>query len=457
MNTKLKWGTAGRLRRGAVVLGVVGLTAGAAVLTAGSALAGVGSQPGSLELLSGGSVVTSGLLSSSPTWATTTACPSGDQTSALLQEYTVPPGASGTSIAPAVNSSSEALNAPFSGSLLTGATVGALLNFAGVSATSPGTVEWVVECDSNAGGAPPFVPTQSLFVSVAAGATTYTTSATGPVVVGTTTTLTATPNPAPVSATPNVTLNATVEAANSTFPAGTVQFEAGGSPIGSAVAVNAGNVNVPATTTVGFAAAGPEALSAVFVPSSTTSFSGSSGTFSLAVGSLAATGTNPVVVNVAVPSTGTLTVSVATGSVTLTPASPQATPDETAAGTLNTVTVNDSRNTLPGWSVAGQESVFNEAAPGTATIPANSLGWTPAFVAPAVDGAQIGTAVAPVGADTGSTGPGLGTAATLASATPSNGFGINTLNAALLLDIPSATPPGSYAGNLTITYVTAGP
>ena len=50
MNMKLKWGTAGRLRRGAVILGVVGLAAGAAVTTAGSALAANGSEPGNLTL-----------------------------------------------------------------------------------------------------------------------------------------------------------------------------------------------------------------------------------------------------------------------------------------------------------------------------------------------------------------------------------------------------------------------
>ena len=50
MNMKLKWGTAARLRRGAVILGVVGLTAGAAVVTAGSALAANGSEPGNLHL-----------------------------------------------------------------------------------------------------------------------------------------------------------------------------------------------------------------------------------------------------------------------------------------------------------------------------------------------------------------------------------------------------------------------
>jgi hypothetical protein len=31
------------------------------------------------------------------------------------------------------------------------------------------------------------------------------------------------------------------------------------------------------------------------------------------------------------------------------------------------------------------------------------------------------------------------------------------MNAALLLDIPSSTPPGTYAGTLTITYVAAQP
>ena len=35
-------------------------------------------------------------------------------------------------------------------------------------------------------------------------------------------------------------------------------------------------------------------------------------------------------------------------------------------------------------------------------------------------------------------------------------FGANTFNAALLLDIPSSTPPGAYAGTLTITYIEAG-
>src|SRR5215472_10977824 len=89
MNEKRKWGTAGRLRRGAVLLGVVGLTAGAAVMTAGSALAAVGSQPGNLVL-----TPASGATTLQPTWATTTGCPAGNQGSAEISDFTT----SGTAI-----------------------------------------------------------------------------------------------------------------------------------------------------------------------------------------------------------------------------------------------------------------------------------------------------------------------------------------------------------------------
>jgi hypothetical protein len=439
MNMKLKWGTAGRLRRGAVVLGVVGLAAGAAVGSAGSALAGVGTGPGQLTLNPA-----SGATTLTPTWSTSTGCPSGFQGSAEMADFT----ATGTLISRISPVVSSGLTAGFSGTLdFSMQTLASTGGFA-----SGGTVEFSVGCWTGSGGTGTVQYTQSTFVTIPTGGGTFTTSGTGPVIAATATTLTASPNPVAVGATATLTANVT---AGSAFPAGTVQFEAGGTNIGTPVAVNTGSVSVPASTTTTFAAAGSQALTAVFVPAVPASFAGSTGSFSLAVGSLLAGGTNPVPVTVAVPSTGSLSVTVATGSVTLTPASPATTPDETAAGTLNQVTVADSRNTFPGWSVSGQESVFT--GPGTNTIPAASLGWTPAFVGSAAGAAVIGTPVAPAGANTGSTGPGLGTAATLASATPGNGFGTNVLTAALLLDIPSATPPGSYAGNLTVTYVTAGP
>jgi hypothetical protein len=166
------------------VLGVAGLAAGAGVLTAGAALAGVGSQPGSLELLNaaGGSVITSGSLSSTPSWQTTSACPSGFQSSASISEF-YNNGTSSTIITSAVNAGlSSSTGFGPSGALGTFEdTVGGSLSFAGISGSSPGTAEWVVGCYGPSGGTD-VEWTQSVFVSVAAGATTYTTSSTGPTV-----------------------------------------------------------------------------------------------------------------------------------------------------------------------------------------------------------------------------------------------------------------------------------
>jgi hypothetical protein len=408
---------------------------------AGSSLANVGSQPGNLVLNP-----TSGVLTLTPTWSTATACPVGFQGSAQLAEFSLA-GTLLTRISPAVSNVSSPFNGTLEGS------VGALLNFGGVSPTTPGTLEWAMGCWTGLGGTGSVVYVQSNFITVAAGGTTYTTGAGCGIgaPISTTTTLTAAPEFPPVGAT--VTLTATEVASDSTHPAGTIQFEAGSTNVNAPVAVDTSGV---ASTTTTFAAAGNENLSAVFTPTASgcSSYAGSTGSFTLTVGALLAAGTNPVPVNVTVPPTGALSVTVATGSVTLAPASPATTPDETATGTLNQVTVSDSRNTFPGWSVLGQESVFTGS--GTSTIPANSLGWTPAVVGPLVGSAVIGGAVAPVGANTGSVGPGLGGAATIALAHPGNGFGANTFNAALLLDIPLSTPPGAYAGTLTITYIEAG-
>ncbi len=441
MNTKLKWGPARRLRRGAVVLAAVGLAASAGLLTAGSALAGVGAQPGDLVLSA-----SSGALNTTPTWSTTTACPAGNQTSANITEFLN--GTLVSLISPVVNSG---LTSPFSGTL--DGNVGALLNTAGINASNPGTVEWAIGCWNGPGGtgtgATPEVFEQSIFVSVAAGATTYTTSAAGPVMLGTTTTLTASPSPAGTGAT--VTLNASVAGSDSSSPAGTVQFEVGGTDIGSPVAVNAGGVATPATTTTTFATAGTEALSAVFTPTDTT-IAGSSGTFNLLVqtaGSLPATG-SPVPISVTITPSGSLAVSVVNSAVPLSLNSA----GTAATGTLGNVTVTDSRNTFPGWSVSGQEANFTGS--GTASgfsIPGDQLGWAPAAAGSLVDNAVIGPTVAP-----GTSPGGLGdTGGVLISATPGNGFGVNVANAALTLDIPSGQAAGSYAGSMTVTYLSVGP
>ena len=281
--------------------------------------------------------------------------------------------------------------------------------------------------------------------------------------VPTTTVLTASPNPAVAGAA--VTLTATVTAADGTSPAGSVQFLADGTDIGSPVAVSSGS----ASTTTTFADPGTQALLAVFSPASAT-YAASSGELSLVVttgqggggggggcdgngdddvaggggaggtASSANAGTEPIAVTV--PCSGTFTVSIAPGTLVLTASGP------TATGMLEDVTVSDTRNDFPGWSASGQASGFTGSgtAVGTA-ISGNQLGWTPAVVGSLQGGATLGAAVAPAA-------PGLGgAAAELASAAAGNGAGTNVLTANLHLLIPDGQQPGPYGVSLTITYV----
>jgi Big-like domain-containing protein len=254
--------------------------------------------------------------------------------------------------------------------------------------------------------------------------------------VATTTTLSASPNPTPPGA--QVTLTAVTVDADGTQPAGSVQFEAGGTNIGSPVTVNFAGV---ATTTTTFTAAGPESLSAVFTPSSS-SYNPSTGNDTETVA--AAGGAVPLTITV--PPSGAFTLTVTPGTVDLT------TVGTTASGTLEDITVTDTRNTYPGWSVSGQDSAFTGSGSAVgSTISGNQLGWAPIAVQPPQGGATLGGTVAPVS-------PGLGTTpATLALAPPGCGFGTNVLSANLTLAIPSTAAAGPYASTMTITAVTTGP
>ena len=438
MNEKWKWMTAGRLRRGAVILAAAGLMAGAGLATAGSALAGVGSEPGNLIL-----TPATGALTSTPTWGTTDACPTGFQGSAAIAEFSL------TSTTPisVISLVVGAPTAPITGAGLQ-SNIGALLAFGGVSATSPGTLEWVVQCWTLAGGVGTSENVQSIFVSVAAGATTYTTSNSAPGLTPTTTTLSVTPSPAASGG--SETATASVSATDGTSPAGTVQFTQNGTNIGSPVNVNAGGVATPATTS--FTAptttsSVTDPVTAVFTPTATT-YATSTGTFSLLVQVSGTQTAGAIPVMVTIPNTGALTVTVSTTAIQL--STPTGTP-LTSTGTLNTVSVSDTRNTLPapGWSVSGQDTDF--AGPsGSTAIPGDELGWTPTGTVSG--GATLGSAVAP-GAS-----PGLADAAqTLASAAPGNGAGSDTLSANLLLDIPAGQGAGTYTSTLTITYLLTGP
>jgi outer membrane protein assembly factor BamB len=249
----------------------------------------------------------------------------------------------------------------------------------------------------------------------------------------------------PATATPGepVVLTATESASDGSSPTGTIQFEVGGTDIGSPVAVDANGV---ATTTTWFPAGGTEALSAVFTPGSP-SYSGSTGTLSLTVDAGPYTaGSTPVVVSVPPAGAFTLTIPATTAILTPNSAGTQAT------GNLGTVTVTDTRNSYPGWAVYGEETTdfIGSGLPSGTTvtsIPSDDLGWTPAGT---VEG---GAALGPPEADIGEeVYPGV-----LAQAHAGTGFGTDTLDATLTLTIPPGTPAGTYTGGITMTYLEALP
>ena len=434
---KLKLLRTGRLARTALMLAVAGATiGGTTLLAAGAAEAAIGTQPGTLVLTPGGSTPTP--TTTSPTWSTTVGCPSGFQSSAVVKS--VHADGTSSSVSVFVNSATVSLTGPIPAQPLQ-ATMAGIQSNAGIP--NGGTQELYVICYSGNSGTGNAQPYMDIFVTYDATGANYTTSATPPAgPLSTTTTLTASPNPAQVSAT--VTLTATETASDNSHPAGSIQFEVGTTAIGTPVAVSATGV---ATTTTTFAAAGTQALSAVFTPTNTSGFNGSTGTYSETVTTTNPnSGTEPLAVTV--PAAGAFTLTVGTGTVTLTVSG------FTATGVLNPITVSDTRNTYPGWSVSGQTSDFTGS--GTAagsTISGNQLGWVPTDTALAT-GAALGGTVTPAA-------PGLGTtAAVLAlahAATPGSGFGTSTLGANLTLAIPPAAKAGPYAATLTVTAVTSLP
>jgi hypothetical protein len=220
--------TTRRIRRAVLLCAVVGLTTGAGLVTAGAALAGVGAQPGDLELMFAGAVVTSGPLTQTPTWKTTTACPTGHQMSAQMVEFTT----RGTLVSRISPTQGYGLAGHgFTGSL--DGTVGALLNTAGITAAHAGTLEWAIGCWNGLGGtgtgSTPVVYEQSTFVT-ATSAGTYTTSSSAPT-GRTTPTTTPTSVPVSVSVPPTATPTATATPTSSVGPLGGAQTGAGGASL----------------------------------------------------------------------------------------------------------------------------------------------------------------------------------------------------------------------------------
>src|SRR5262249_29392452 len=150
-------------------------------------------------------------------------------------------------------------------------------------------------------------------------------------------------------------------------------------------------------------------------PTSSTTFSGSTGTFSLTVNPpTALSGTIPLTVTVQQTGQFTLTVDT-TDTVTL----PGAAPGSHSQTPTTPIVVSDTRNSYPGWSVSGQDSNWTGSGSAAgASFSGNQLGWTPTNVGTLPQGVTLGPTVPPAS-------PGLGsTAAVLASvhAGLGNGF-----------------------------------
>lgn len=111
-----------------------------------------------------------------------------------------------------------------------------------------------------------------------------------------------------------------------------------------------------------------------------------------------------------------------------------------ASGDLIPVTVTDTRENGPTWSVSGQVGDFGTDLSG------KYLGWTPAVStegAGAVAGAAVSTGL--------ETGDGLTVASTLASADSGHETGSASVGADLLLQAPTTTVAGTYTATLTLT------
>jgi hypothetical protein len=421
-----------RLRQAAAVTGVGAIMAGASLLGSAQAhaLTLLGTAPGAVSLTRA-----SGSMSTKPTFATTEACPAGFQGSGTL--FLNDPGGGGLD---QLASTDDSVTGAFSGAFSNPLSLARAV-FPDIAGT---TSELVVKCTSGASGLGGSEYVMDTFLTVSAGGGTYSTSGSQPSgpTAATTTTLTASPSPAVVGQ--NITLTATVAptAAGSGTPAGAVRFEVGGTAIETAVSL----VNGVATTTTMFSAAGEESLSAAYTPSGSTS-TGSTGTLSLTV-QAAQAGNGAIPIAVAIPATGSFTLTVQTaGTVNLAVSGAHAT------GPTPPIEVSDTRNTYPGWSLSGQDAAWTGTGTGTAagsTFSGNQLGWTPTRTALA-QGVTLGPTVTPAS-------PGIGTAgAVLASvhAGLGNGFGQSTLGASLNLLIPATAPAGPYTSGLTISAVTS--
>jgi hypothetical protein len=126
----------------------------------------------------------------------------------------------------------------------------------------------------------------------------------------------------------------------------------------------------------------------------------------------------------------------------------------TATGRINQVTVVDTRDTDPGWTLNGTMSDFVN---GSNSFSGNKLGWVPVMTDDSDATLDLynqnvtAGAVRNPAAESSTTG--LKTAQPLASAPVGAGLGIATLDARLKLFIPLTAKNGTFTGTLTFTTI----
>jgi hypothetical protein len=166
---KLTWLMARRLGRAAFVLAVAAATVGGMLLGATPADAAIGTQPGTVNL-----VPPTGPTSTTPTWQTTIACPSGFQGSAILQTVTT----GGTTFNASAFVNGVGAN-PITGMALQ-APMSTIQSVAGFANGNTNGQEFFVTCWSGASGTGSSMAYQNIFVYYDATGANYSTSATTP-------------------------------------------------------------------------------------------------------------------------------------------------------------------------------------------------------------------------------------------------------------------------------------
>lgn len=234
--------------------------------------------------------------------------------------------------------------------------------------------------------------------------------------------------------------------------AGSIQFLDNGNPRGAPVALSGGT----ATFTASSLAVGDHSFAARFVPANPAAFEPSeSAGVALEVTPFAGVSASENITTEVLA--GELLISVENQNVVL--PSPELTPDATkltTSGSLNPITVTDTRAGNPGWSVSGQVSDFADGA--SHAINGANLGWSPVVV-DKLDAQDItaGPIVDPADAlEPGAAAPsgiGLSASRTLATAATSGGNGTAHLSADVALNVPTSTVAGTYTAVLTLTAI----